>query len=142
MCIKDSPSPEFVSQDAVLSIHSYLIERFGGSPGLRDEGLLDSALSQPQQSFFGELLHPTIYEQAAAYLYHLAKNHAFIDGNKRVALATTITFLKMNGYRLCLPKQEVETLVLEVVAGELDKQELASIFEAYILPDSSNQTTK
>ena len=75
-------------------------------------------------------------------MYHLAKNHAFIDGNKRVALATTITFLKMNGYRLCLPKQEVETLVLEVVAGELDKQELATIFEAYILPDSSNQTTK
>lgn len=91
MCIKDSLSPEFVSQDAVLAIHSYLIERFGGTLGLRDEGLLDSALSQPQQTFFGELLHSTIYEQAAAYLYHLAKNHAFVDGNKRVTLATTIT---------------------------------------------------
>ncbi|HEY9799402.1 MAG TPA: type II toxin-antitoxin system death-on-curing family toxin [Leptolyngbyaceae cyanobacterium] len=137
MCTADSPSPEFVSLEAVLAIHAYLIEKFGGSTGLRDEGLLDSALSQPYQSFFGEFLHPTIYEQAAAYLYHLAKNHAFIDGNKRVALATTITFFKMNGYRFCLPKQEAEALVLDVVAGKLDKQEVAAIFEVYVLPDNN-----
>jgi len=129
-----------VSQDAVLGIHAYLIEKFGGSPGLRDGGLLDSALSQPYQTFSGEFLHSTIYEQAAAYLYHLAKNHAFIDGNKRVALATTITFLKMNGYRFCLPKQEAETLVLDIVAGNLDKQEVAVIFELYILPESNSPT--
>lgn len=122
MCTADSPSPEFVSQDTVLALHAYLLEKFGGSTGLRDEGLLDSALSQPYQTFFGEFLHPTIYEQAAAYLYHLAKNHAFIDGNKRVALATTITFVKMNGYCFALPKEEAETLVLEIVAGNINRE--------------------
>jgi death on curing protein len=141
MCTADSPNLEFVSQDTVLALHAYLIEKFGGSTGLRDEGLLNSALSQPYQTFFGEFLHPTIYEQAAAYLYHLAKNHAFIDGNKRVALATTITFLKMNGYCFCLSKEEAEALVLEIVADKLDKQEVAAIFEIYVLPDN-NPTTK
>jgi len=129
-----------VSQDAVLAIHAHLIEKFGGSTGLRDEGLLDSALSQPYQTFFGEFLHPTIYEQAAAYLYHLTKNHAFIDGNKRVALAATITFLRMNGYRLGLPKKEAEALVLEVAEGRINKQEVAAIFEIYVLPESNLPT--
>jgi death-on-curing protein len=132
MCIPDLPSTEFVSLDAVITIHSYLIERFGGSQGLRDQGLLESALSQPQQTFFGELLHPTIHEQAAAYLYHLAKNHAFIDGNKRIALAVTITFLKMNGYSICMPKEEVEALVLDIVAGRVSKDDITLVFKMYI----------
>ena len=70
----------------VLAIHARQIEKFGGTPGLRDEGLLDSALAQPQATFDQQWLHPTIPEQAAAYLYHLAMNHPFVDGNKRTAL--------------------------------------------------------
>jgi|SRR6478672_1175229 len=138
MCTIDSQNPEFISYDSVLDIHSYLVERFGGSHGLRDEGLLESALSQPQQTFFGELLHSTIYAQAAAYLYHIAKNHAFIDGNKRTALATTITFLKVNGYRLYLPKEETEILVLDVVSGKLNKEELSIILKKYVVKETSN----
>ncbi|MDF0551888.1 Fic family protein [Kamptonema sp. UHCC 0994] len=69
----------------VLIIHARQIEKFGGSQGIRDEGLLESALAQPQSTFGGELLHPTIQDQAAAYFYHLAMNHPFIDGNKRTA---------------------------------------------------------
>lgn len=86
-------TPEFVPKFDVLAIHQRQIERFGGFDGIRDEGLLDSALAQPQATFFGELLNPTIHHGAAAYLYHLAKNHPFLDGNKRTAFATTIAFL-------------------------------------------------
>ena len=78
-------TPEFIEMDDVLTIHQILIEQFGGSHGIRDKGLLESALAQPKATFFGELLHPTIYEQAGAYLYHIAKNHPFLDGNKRTA---------------------------------------------------------
>jgi death-on-curing protein len=70
-------TPEFLEIADILDIHQILIEQFGGMPGVRDQGLLESALSQPQATFFGELLHTTIYEQAAAYLYHIAKNHPF-----------------------------------------------------------------
>jgi death-on-curing protein len=88
----------------VLSIHARQIERFGGTPGVRDEGLLESALAQPQATFGGQFLHPTISEQAAAYLYHIAMNHPFIDGNKRTAFAVTDTFLRLNGCALNLTK--------------------------------------
>lgn len=80
--------PEFVPLVDVIDIHQRQIERFGGLDGIRDEGLLESAVAQPQATFFGEFLHPTICDQASAYLYHIAKNHPFIDGNKRTAFAT------------------------------------------------------
>ncbi|MEG4494682.1 type II toxin-antitoxin system death-on-curing family toxin [Microcoleus sp. D3_18_C4] len=95
------PTPNFVSKSMVVNIHARQIERFGGTPGLRDEGLLESALAQPQATFGGQLLHPTIAEQAAAYLYHIAMNHPFIDGNKRTAFAAvTDTFLRLNACTL------------------------------------------
>jgi len=96
------PTPNFVSKSMVLSIHARQIERFGGTPGVRDEGLLESALAQPQATFGGQFLHPTISEQAAAYLYHIAMNHPFIDGNKRTAFAVTDTFLRLNACTLNL----------------------------------------
>lgn len=125
-------TPEFIPEEAVLTIHEMLINRFGGIQGVRDKGLLESALSQPHQTFFGELLHPTIHEQAAAYLYHLAKNHAFLDGNKRTALATTITFLHVNGYKLTLKKPETEQLVLDVAESKISKEMLSAIFKKHI----------
>ena len=94
--------------------------------GVRDEGLLESALAQPQATFAGEFLHSTIYEQAAAYLYHLAMNHPFVDGNKRTAFAAMDTFLRINGYCLVLPNEEVYAFVLEVANGNLDKRTLAT----------------
>jgi hypothetical protein len=77
----------FLTVDEVLAIHAHLIERYGGSPGIRDLGLLRSALAMPEASFGGETLHATLYEQAAAYCFHSVKNHPFVDGNKRVGLA-------------------------------------------------------
>lgn len=116
----------------VLAIHQRQIERFGGLDGIRDEGLLDSALAQPQATFFGELLHPTIHEQAAAYLYHLAKNHPFLDGNKRTAFATMIAFLWMNGYELNMTEDEAYNMVIQVAQGEMFKEELSSFLAQHI----------
>ncbi|PSN11992.1 type II toxin-antitoxin system death-on-curing family toxin [filamentous cyanobacterium CCT1] len=116
------PTPKFLDAEAVLSLHARQIERFGGTAGVRDEGLLDSALAQPKATFGGERLHPTLVEQAAAYLYHLAKNHPFVDGNKRTAFAVMDTFLRINGTRLSLTDDDAYDLVMRVAQGQVDKQ--------------------
>jgi death on curing protein len=126
-------TPNFITKSTVLSIHARQIERFGGTPGVRDEGLLESALAQPQATFGGELLHPTIAEQAAAYLYHLAMNHPFIDGNKRTAFAVTDTFLRLNGFHLNLTDDRAYDLVMQVARGMMTKAELCTEFELCIV---------
>ncbi|MBW4691388.1 MAG: type II toxin-antitoxin system death-on-curing family toxin [Lyngbya sp. HA4199-MV5] len=122
-------TPKFLSVVETLSIHTRQLKKYGGTAGIRDEGLLESALAQPQATFGGEFLHATIYEQAAAYLYHLAKNHPFLDGNKRTAFAVMDTFLRVNGYRLLLTDEQAYTLVQEVVTGRISKTDLAALLE-------------
>lgn len=92
--------PEFLTLDEIPEIHRDQIERYGGDEGIRDNGLLESAVAMPQQSFGGEYLHRDIFEMAAAYAFHLAENQAFIDGNKRTGLAAAYVFLALNGHRL------------------------------------------
>lgn len=121
------PLPEFLEIEDVLNIHQVLVEQFGGIFGVRDEGLLESALSQPKATFFVELLHPTIHEQAAAYLYHITKNHPFLDGNKRTAFGAMEAFLRLNGYNLDLSDDEAYNMVMRVTQGEISKEEV-SIF--------------
>ena len=125
-------TPRFLSISQVLDIHQDEINSFGGTSGVRDEGLLDSALAQPQATFFGELLHPTIGEQAAAYLYHLAMNHPFIDGNKRTAFAVMDTFIILNGYSLNLSQEQAYNLVIRVVQKEISKEELSAFLELHL----------
>lgn len=125
-------TPRFLSISQVLDIHQDEINSFGGTNGVRDEGLLDSALAQPQATFGGELLHPTIGEQAAAYLYHLAMNHPFIDGNKRTAFAVMDTFITLNGYSLNLSVEEAYNLVIQVVKREISKEELSAFLEMHL----------
>ncbi|PHM10417.1 type II toxin-antitoxin system death-on-curing family toxin [Nostoc sp. 'Peltigera malacea cyanobiont' DB3992] len=125
-------TPKFLTISQVLDIHQRQIQRFGGTSGVRDEGLLDSALAQPQATFGGELLHPTIHEQAAAYLYHLAMNHPFIDGNKRTAFAVMLTFLNLNGYSLNLSQEQAYNLVIQVVQKEISKEELSALLELHL----------
>jgi len=100
----------------------------GGRPEVRDHGLLESALARPQASAFGQDAYPTIHEKAAALLHSLARNHALVDGNERLALAGTIAFYGMNGLRLTLSKDEAYELVIDVARGELD--DVASIAPA------------
>lgn len=126
------PTPKFLSLDEVLELHADQIASFGGTAGVRDEGLLESALAQPQATFGGQLLHPTISEQAAAYLYHIAMNHPFIDGNKRTSFATIDTFVRLNGYALNITDEEAYNLVMEVVNGQMSKSELAGYLEGAI----------
>ena len=125
-------TPKFLTISQTLDIHQRQIQRFGGTNGVRDEGLLDSALAQPQATFGGELLHPTIGEQATAYLYHLAMNHPFIDGNKRTAFAVMLTFITLNGYSLNLSAEEAYNLVIRVVQRQISKEELSAFLEVHL----------
>ena len=84
--------PRFLLMEEVLGIHAHQIETYGGAFAVRDAGLLLSAVAAPRAWFAGELLHGTLFEMAAAYLFHLARNHPFINGNKRAALATALTY--------------------------------------------------
>lgn len=118
-------TPVFLTLEEVLVVHHSRIERYGGAPGLRDLGALQSALAMPRQSFGKEYLHGTLHEMAAAYLYHLCQGHPFIDGNKRTALAAAGIFLWLNGHVLAAPAGELTELVLGVAAGRLSKSEVA-----------------
>lgn len=136
-------NPKFVDIETVIAIHEDLILTFEGVDGrleIRDRGLLESAISQPQATFFGQFLHPTIAEQAAAYLYHIANNHAFIDGNKRTAVAIMEVFLRMNGYNLNLTDEELEDLVRRSL-NELDKEAIANTIKSHLITFELNVTT-
>ncbi|MEK7617447.1 MAG: type II toxin-antitoxin system death-on-curing family toxin [Patescibacteria group bacterium] len=102
----------FLKIDQVLFIHDQMVKRFGGSFGIRDLGLIESAVARPQASFGEEYLYKSIFDKAAALLQSLLKNHAFVDGNKRTALTSAGLFLKKNGYKLINQhKEEVEFAV-------------------------------
>jgi death-on-curing protein len=101
------------------------IRTFGAEPQIRDAGLLEAALARPQASAFGTDAYPTIHEKAAALLHSLARNHALIDGNKRLALTATIAFYGMNGWRLDFTNDEAYELVVDVASGRVD--DVASI---------------
>ena len=92
----------------------------GGEPEVRDHGLLGSALARPQATAFGKDAYPTIHDKAAALLHSIARNHALVDGNKRLALAATLAFYGMNGLRLTMTNDEAYDLILAVASGNLD----------------------
>ena len=92
--------PWFLDIDHTMQLHRSLIETYGGVEGIRDVGLLHSAIAMPQASFGGEFLHRDLFEMAAAYHYHIVQNHPFIDGNKRTGAAAAIIFLSMNDMEL------------------------------------------
>lgn len=123
--------PLFLTKDQVLSIHRLQIERIGGSHGVRDHGLLDSAVSMPSSTYGGEFLHSTVFEMAAAYLYHLVMNHPFIDGNKRVGAMAADVFLQVNGYDLQASQEAFERLVLETAQGNLKKDDIARFLKKH-----------
>lgn len=126
--------PRFLSIQTVLEIHAAQIEEHGGAPGLRDEGLLDSALAQPMASFGGQYLHSDLFEMAAAYLFHLVNNHPFVDGNKRIGLTAALVFLDANGFEVDDPETDLADMVLEMVEEKRDKAWVASMFRARARP--------
>lgn len=120
--------PVFLSADQVLAIHRRMIEEFGGDPTVRDYGLLESAVAMPAAQVGRKFLHNGIPAMAAAYLFHLCRNHAFVDGNKRAALVSAEVFLMANGWRLAATNAELEQLTLGVAACEISKAEAAAFF--------------
>lgn len=117
--------PLFLTLDEALLIHSDQIHRHGGSGGVRDLTLLRSALAMPEASFEGVYLHTSLAEMAAAYLFHIAQNHPFLDGNKRTALAVALAFLWINDRRLDADDVELTDLVVGVASGRVGKAEAA-----------------
>lgn len=110
----------------------------GGEPVVRDYGLLESALARPQASVFGEDAYPGAHQKAAALLHSLARNHALVDGNKRIALAATIAFLGMNDIRLTLTNDEAYDLFIDVATGTLDDvPSIAAVLESHSEPRGS-----
>jgi len=124
-------SPDFLTLQDILRIHLDQIERYGGSLGVRDQGLLESAIAMPQAGFGGQFYHTDLCEMGAAYLFHLTKNHAFIDGNKRVGTAAAIVFLDMNGRSLEASNEAVVALTLGVAEGKLTKSAVAEFFRKH-----------
>ena len=119
-------APCFLDLDLVLRTHRGLIERYGGEEGLRDAGLLQSAIAQPRAMFGGEFLHKDLFEMAAAYLFHVVQNHAFLDGNKRTGAACALIFLAMNDIELEADEDGLIAITLQVATSQAKKEEVAT----------------
>ena len=113
-----------LSKNQVTALHSALIREFGGIDGIRDEGLLESALAAPFQTFGGEPVYPSLQAKAAQLGFGLIRNHPFVDGNKRIGAHTMLVFLAVNGIELRYEQQELIDIFLSVAAGQIDRQGL------------------
>ena len=115
--------PVWLSADLVIAIHEEQLRQFGGPPGLRDQGLLESPLGRPLNKHAYE--SPDLASVAAAYGFGLALNHAFVDGNKRIAFLAMVTFLRLNNIDLVVPESEAVVMMQAIAAGEVDEEGLA-----------------
>jgi death-on-curing protein len=115
----------FLSLEEVLFIHQDQIANYGGSPEIRDEGLLESAITQPMTTFGGQELHPSVFDKAAAYLFHICSNHPFVDGNKRTALASALVFLELNNITIEDPEDSLYDIVIRIATGNSSKEMLS-----------------
>ena len=119
--------PSFLTLAEVIDVHGDQLKRHGGQSGVRDLGLLESALAQPEASFGGAWLHPTLHDMAAAYAYHFCQNHPFVDGNKRTALACALVFLALNGVEVLDPRGMLKRAMVSVASGRMNKAALAKM---------------
>lgn len=129
------PEIHFLTTAWALKIHEEQVTEFGGSPELRDLGLLESALAQAQASFFGEYLHPFPFGMAAAYLYHVVSNHPFVDGNKRAGYMMALLFLGLNGVRLPPDAPQLYELTMGIAEGRLHKAHAERVLRESALPE-------
>lgn len=120
--------PRFLSINEALEIHLNQVAIYGGESGVRDLGLLESAIAMPQSSFGGAYLHQDIPEMAAAYLFHVVQNHPFLDGNKRTGTAAALVFLELNKISFEADEDELYALVIAVAEGRADKPQIANFF--------------
>ena len=121
-------APRFLTLSEVLTILQDQITRYGGEFGVRDIGLLSSAVSVPQAEFGGEPLHADLFGMAAAYAFHICQNHPFIDGNKRVALASALVFLDLNGIVISDTEGKLYEMMMGVAESKLGKPDITKVF--------------
>ncbi len=114
----------FIPKELILYFYDQLIQQYGGTHGIRDEKMLDSALQQPKATYNGKYLHDTIIKMAAAYGFHLCNNHPFVDGNKRIALVTMDIFLQRNGFEIIATEKETYKTIIKLSSGQLSKTNL------------------
>lgn len=127
----------YLTLGQVVDLHRAILEHTGGLAGIRDLGALDSALAQPKATFGGSDLHPTLVEKAAALCVSLVRNHAFVDGNKRVGHAAMETFLVLNGMEIEASTDEQERVMLDVAVGAWGRTELANWLRDHVTPVAS-----
>jgi death on curing protein len=123
---------KFLTLNQIILIHDKLVNLYGGAQGLRDINLLKSAIAQPKVTFDGKFLHQNINEMAAAYAYHIIKNHAFLDGNKRTGIFSAIVFLEKNRFAVKLSQKQFYQIAVGVAVSKISKIDLAKIFKKYI----------
>lgn len=121
--------PKFLTVDEVLLIHNEQIDAFGGLDGIRDAGLLESAVMMPQASFGGEYLHANLFEMAAGYAFHIAENQPFLDGNKRTALGAAMVFLEDNGFEFRADDLSLYDAMIAIANKQMDKYDLANLLK-------------
>jgi death-on-curing protein len=114
--------PEFLDLEDVLLIHEEQLATYGGAAGIRDQGLLESALAQPQATFGGQFVHANLFAMAAAYAFHIAKNQPFVDGNKRMGVLAAVVFLELNGYIVVEPPSRFYEAMIAVAERRLSRQ--------------------
>jgi len=116
---------EFLETQDVLELHELQRARYGGADGVRDMGLLESAVAQPQATFSGEPLHADLFAMAAAYLFHIVRNHPFVDGNKRTGLLSALVFLDINGVSLEHGSADLHAMTMGVAEGRVPRDAIA-----------------
>lgn len=120
---------KYLTVEEVLEMHDAFIEKFGGLKGIRDRNLLFSSIETPKAAMFGKDLYPTVYDKAAAYLYHIVQNHPFNDGNKRTGFGAAYLFLKANQVPILFNDESYENLVIDVAKGKRNKEAIAYFFK-------------
>lgn len=134
----------FITIQEIIDDHTFIIRQYGGLDGIRDMGLLASAMDMPKATMFGEYLHPKIFDKAAAYLFHIVCNHPFMDGNKRTGTMAALTFLRQNRLHIEFTEQQVlvlEEIVVSTADGKTTKEQIASFFRScYTGPEFSDVT--
>lgn len=123
--------PEILEVEDILLIHADQLERYGGLAGLRDHGLLVSAVSMPRSTYGGEFLHGDLFAMAAAYLFHLTRNHPFLDGNKRTGAAAALVFLDLHGIEVAATDDALYDLVIAVAKGDIGKDAVAAFLQTH-----------
>lgn len=122
-----NPEPEFLTVEDVLQIHDEQLAAYGGAAGIRDQGLLESAVMMPQASFSEAYLHEDLAHMAAAYAFHIAQNQPFMDGNKRTGLVAALVFLDFNGVTILDPEEKLYDAMIAIAERRMDKDGLAEL---------------